>query len=82
VAARIWRTFVVDAVEPQRLDRFWEAALDSERLTDHPGASRRDSLEGGPVLGLGARHLDISQLHQPWVVLADPEGNPCCVLEP
>ncbi len=32
-------------------------------------------------LELGARHLDIGQHGVPWVVLADPEGNPCCVME-
>lgn len=34
------------------------------------------------VLGLGARHVDIGQGDVPWVVLADPEGNEFCVLEP
>jgi hypothetical protein len=33
------------------------------------------------LLGLGARHLDIGQRDVPWVVLADPEGNPFCVRE-
>ncbi len=33
------------------------------------------------LLALGARHLDIGQQGVPWVVLADPEGNACCVLE-
>ena len=112
---------VVDAVEPQRLGRFWEAVLGGERLTDEPdGFETRLTVDGGPVLdmcfqrvpdappdppsdpprlhvdllggtrqadvverllGLGARHLDIGQGAVPWVVLADPEGNPCCVME-
>ncbi len=108
---------VIDAVEPQRLGRFWEAVLGGERLTDEPeGYETRLTVEGGPVLdvcfprvpelpvepprlhldllggdrqtqeverllGLGARHLDIGQRDVPWVVLADPEGNPCCVME-
>ena len=46
-------------------------------------------LLGGPAqsdvveraLDLGARHLDIGQRDVPWVVLADPEGNPFCVME-
>jgi Glyoxalase-like domain len=107
---------VMDAAEPQRLGRFWEAAVGGERLTDEPDAfETRLAIEGGPVLdlcfqrvpeprpehprlhvdlsggagqarvverllGLGARHLDIGQHDVPWVVLADPEGNPCCVL--
>jgi hypothetical protein len=34
------------------------------------------------ALALGARHIDIGQGTVPWVVLADPEGNEFCVLEP
>ncbi len=33
-------------------------------------------------LRAGARHADIGQGIQPWVVLADPEGNEFCVLGP
>ena len=108
---------VVDAVAPQRLGRFWEAAVGAEQLTDEPaGYETRLAVEGGPVidlcfqqvaeptvgaarlhvdlaggdrqaeevdrlLGLGARRLDIGQGDVPWVVLADPEDNPFCVLE-
>ena len=32
------------------------------------------------LLKLGARHVDIGQGEQSWVVLADPEGNEFCVL--
>jgi predicted enzyme related to lactoylglutathione lyase len=31
---------------------------------------------------LGARHVDVGQRDVPFVVLADPEGNEFCVLEP
>jgi hypothetical protein len=34
------------------------------------------------LLDLGARPADIGQGDVPWVVLADPEGNEFCVLEP
>ncbi|WP_433562675.1 VOC family protein [Nocardia sp. CA-151230] len=34
------------------------------------------------ALALGARRLDIGQGAVPWTVLADPEGNEFCVLEP
>ena len=35
------------------------------------------------ALGLGARHIDVGQLpEEPHVVLADPEGNEFCVIEP
>ncbi|HSE07112.1 MAG TPA: VOC family protein [Nocardioidaceae bacterium] len=33
------------------------------------------------LLELGARHVDIGQGDVPWVVLADPAGNPFCVME-
>jgi len=108
---------VMDAVEPQRLGRFWEAVLGSERLTDEPDAfETRLSIDGGPeldlcfqrvpeppsepqrlhldivggarqtqqverLLELGARRLDIVEGDVPWVVLADPESNPCCVVD-
>jgi hypothetical protein len=108
---------VIDAVDPQRLGRFWEAVVGGERLTDAPGIfETRLATEGGPVLDLcfqpvpeppsdpprlhvdlrggvekngvvgrllelGARHLDIGQGDVPWEVLADPEGNPFCVME-
>lgn len=48
-----WENIVVDAVDPQRLGRFWEAALGSERLTDEPaGYETRLVLDGGPTLDL------------------------------
>jgi hypothetical protein len=34
------------------------------------------------LVSLGARPIDIGQHGVPWVVLADPEGNEFCVLEP
>jgi hypothetical protein len=34
------------------------------------------------LTGLGARPVDIGQGAVPWVVLADPEGNELCVLDP
>ena len=34
------------------------------------------------ALALGARPADIGQSDTPWVVLADPEGNEFCVLDP
>ena len=33
-------------------------------------------------LALGARHVDIGQGDESWVVLADPEGNEFCILAP
>ncbi|WP_120005314.1 VOC family protein [Nesterenkonia muleiensis] len=108
---------VFDAVDPQRLGKFWEAVVGGERLTDDDGIyETRMTVDDGPVLdlcfqrvpepaseplrfhldlhggarqaeeverliSLGASQLDIGQGDVPWVVLADPEGNPCCVME-
>lgn len=108
---------VVDAVDPQAVGRFWEAAFGTETLTDEPaGFETRLTVTDGPVLdlcfqrvpeppsdprrlhfdlrggadqhavverlrGLGATLADIGQGEVPWVVLADPEGNPFCVME-
>lgn len=33
------------------------------------------------LIGLGAQRIDIGQRDVPWVVLADPDGNPFCVME-
>lgn len=62
-----------------------------ERVAEPPAAGPRLHLEvsGGErqaevvatALSLGASHLDIGQHDVPWVVLADPEGNPFCVME-
>lgn len=44
---------VIDAMEPQRLGRFWEAAFDGEQLTDEPGIyETRFTVDDGPVLDL------------------------------
>ncbi|CAB4734663.1 MAG: VOC family protein [Actinobacteria bacterium] len=107
---------VLDAIDPQRLGRFWQSALGCEQLTDAPGIfeTRLDidgllldlcfvevpdpstqaprlhlDLASGDdqqqtvqrLLALGATPLDVGQGDVPWVVLADPEGNPCCVME-
>jgi hypothetical protein len=34
------------------------------------------------LLAAGASRVDVGQADVPWVVLADPEGNELCVLEP
>jgi catechol 2,3-dioxygenase-like lactoylglutathione lyase family enzyme len=34
------------------------------------------------LIDKGARHVDVGQTRGGWVVLADPEGNELCVLEP
>jgi len=108
-----------DAIDPQRLARFWAGLLGREMVDDPPDgfallpkddtefrleffptqAERvgenqmhfdltSTSLEDqratvAKALELGGRHLDIGQgpdaLH---VVMADPEGNEFCVIEP
>ena len=45
-----------------------------------PASPEDQQAEVARLLGLGARHVDIGQGEQSWVVLADPEGNEFCVL--
>jgi len=50
-------------------------------LTSASLADQKESVER--LIALGARHVDIGQQpDQPHVVLADPEGNEFCVIEP
>ena len=55
-------------VEPQRL-----------HLDLRGGEEQQSVVER--LLALGASLADIGQGQVPWVVLADPEGNPFCVME-
>ena len=41
---------------------------------------REQDEEVSRLLDIGARHADVGQGEQGWVVLADPEGNEFCVL--
>ncbi len=45
-------------------------------------SSEHQQAEVRRLLALGAAHADIGQGDVPWTVLADPEGNEFCVLEP
>ena len=50
---------VFDAVDPQRLGRFWEAALGGERLTDEPDCfETRVAVPAGPELDLCFQRVD------------------------
>ena len=70
--------------EPDRLP-----GLDFVRLDEGKTAKSRLHLDFRPddqdaevarLEAHGARRVDIGQGDQPWVVLADPEGNEFCVL--
>jgi hypothetical protein len=43
-------------------------------------SDREQAEEVRRLLDLGARHADVGQGDQSWVVLTDPEGNEFCVL--
>lgn len=49
-------------------------------LATTSAAHQREMVER--LLALGATHADVGQGEVPWTVLADPEGNEFCVLEP
>jgi predicted enzyme related to lactoylglutathione lyase len=55
-------------VEPQRLHLDIRGAEEQQAVVER-------------LLARGASHADIGQGQVPWVVLADPEGNPFCVME-
>jgi glyoxalase superfamily protein len=58
-----------------------ESSAAPQRLHfDLKGAEEQQSVVER-LVGLGASHADIGQGEVPWVVLADPEGNPFCVME-
>lgn len=54
--------------EPQRLHLDLRGAEEQQEVVER-------------LLALGATRADIGQGDVPWVVLADPEGNPFCVME-
>ncbi|WP_225850910.1 VOC family protein [Streptomyces sp. HPF1205] len=70
--------------EPDRLP-----GVDFVRIDEAKKAKSRLHLDFRPddqdaevarLVAHGARRVDIGQGEQPWVVLADPEGNEFCVL--
>ncbi len=56
-----------------------EAKLSKNRLHLDFRPDDRDA-EVERLLALGATRADVGQGDQPWIVLADPEGNEFCVL--
>jgi Glyoxalase-like domain len=58
-----------------------EAKTVKNRLhLDLTPSDREQGEEVRRLLDLGARHVDVGQGDETWVVLADPEGNEFCVL--
>ncbi|WP_286956305.1 MULTISPECIES: VOC family protein [Arsenicicoccus] len=70
-------------------DLFLDLSVEQVDRAPTPSPRLHPDLAGGArqqevvdrLLGLGARHLDVGQRDVPWVVLADPDGNPFCVME-
>ncbi len=65
----------VPVVEPKTVKNRVHLDLASAS-TDEQGATV------ARLLDLGARHADVGQGEVPWEVMADPEGNELCVLDP
>jgi len=61
--------------EPKTTQNRIHLDLASRSLDDQAATVER-------LTGLGAKPVDIGQRGVPWTVLADPEGNELCVLEP
>jgi predicted enzyme related to lactoylglutathione lyase len=71
-----FRIRFVPAQEQKSGQNHWHLHLTSTSLEDQQQTVARS-------LGLGARHIDIGQRpEEGHVVLADPEGNEFCVIEP
>ena len=65
----------VPVPEPKTVKNRLHLDLASESAADQAASVER-------LLGLGAVPADIGQGEVPWTVLADPEGNEFCVLDP
>ncbi|GLZ38627.1 VOC family protein [Actinokineospora sp. NBRC 105648] len=65
----------VPVAEPKTVKNRVHLDLSTTSATDQDAVVRR-------AVSLGATHVDLGQESIPWVVLADPEGNEFCVLEP
>jgi predicted enzyme related to lactoylglutathione lyase len=65
----------VHVAEPKTVKNRVHVDLASTSLDDQAAQVER-------LIRLGATHVDIGQGEVPWVVLADPQGNEFCVLEP
>lgn len=72
---RTWRSPSCPPMRPKTALNRIHLDLASRSL-DHQG------LQIDRAFALGARRVDIGQGAVPWTVLADPEGNEFCVLEP
>jgi predicted enzyme related to lactoylglutathione lyase len=71
-----FRLRFVPAQERKASQNHWHFHLTSTSLADQQQTVTR-------LLGLGARHIDLGQRpEEGHVVLADPEGNEFCVIEP
>ncbi|MFC5066111.1 VOC family protein [Actinomycetospora atypica] len=58
-----------------------DAPTDDPRLHLDLLGGHRQAAVVEELLALGATHADIGQGDVPWVVLADPEGTPFCVMD-
>jgi len=65
----------VPVPDPKTVKNRVHLDLASASVADQEATVRR-------VRGIGAALADVGQGQVPWVVLADPEGNEFCVLEP
>lgn len=61
--------------------RVSQPPIELPRLHLDLSGGARQAAEVDRLLGLGARQLDIAQGNAPCVVVADPQGNPYCVME-
>lgn len=70
-----WELVFLAVPEPKTAKNRVHLDLTSTSLDDQAAKVNR-------LIELGAKQVDIGQGDVPWVVLADPDGNEFCVLEP
>jgi hypothetical protein len=82
---------VVDCADPRSLATFWEGFTGFERRTDHEDwvsihahldfAATDEEATAREIEGMGATRRWVSEdPEDPFVVLADPEGNEFCIV--
>ncbi|UOB14068.1 VOC family protein [Streptomyces sp. HP-A2021] len=79
----------IKALDDLAVGRFWADALGWGVSSEGPGVTNVEPGDGfvwpelvARLKALGATPADVGQGDAPWTVLADPEGNEFCVLEP
>ncbi|WP_087484754.1 hypothetical protein [Brachybacterium massiliense] len=70
----------IDALDPRRLGRFWEAALGTTTLTAEPVDSANPARDAEDWAWPSGHEIHPDRGELPWRVFRDPSGNEFCLL--